>query len=904
MLSFLRDIADRYNVSAVKIQFMLVGAGVLLLAVSTTLSILKVRDEYRETLSDYSTALLFATQIDFEVSKFMNAWDRWEDVAATDPRHKERQKMLLEQHKLLSDRFPALRHGMETTWSDSYGVVGLALENLEKQIAEFGAVYRVNDHAVHGVFKKIRTEIVSSLAPIRDLLERNRAGGTAASLFGRQDRVEPFFADMLLYTTGAFAGGIFLIFILVRQIKLTHRSAAALDSARREMDVAKREAEDANRAKSYFLAVMSHEIRTPMNGVLGTASLLSDGTLSDQQREYVQTIQRSGESLLTILNDILDFSKLEAGHIDLETVSYNPSEVSEEVAMLFARQANEKGIELAVEIDPEVPAAILGDSGRVRQILLNLVGNAVKFTEAGGVTVRLTADRNFLKFSVRDTGVGVPEENRDSLFREFAQGDASVTRKYGGTGLGLAICRRLVEFMNGQIKYVPKADDGGGSEFWFQLRSVPDPGARTGRMEIESYPGKKAVLLADNPVLAANLRHHMELAGLTVLCEKDPGWFIDLCTGENPDVLIVDSQIAGLSLRDISRKLKQASETYLPRTVIALGAVSKTNSADIAPLGFECSIRKPFRRREIAAALRQAILGEKVEPTIDAPASRFRDPEWGPGARILLAEDGAINRKVATVMLERAGYTVEGVEDGAAALIAVEANDFDLVLMDLHMPDVDGFAATAAIRAMEGAKGKIPIVALTANALLDSRQACLEAGMDEFITKPIDRESILRTIAAVLRKSGVSAGALPSAEDVAEAGAATGETAVPSRVIDQTILEQFRLDVSDDNLIMLLDEFRAEAVKLIGQVNAAIEGKAFNSAGRFSHSLKSSAGTIGAVDLESISGRMESACFDRREDEIDATIDDLENSVTRAVAAVDAIIERSEDQPAGRRARG
>lgn len=915
-LTAILNFADRYNLTAVKVQFLLVGAGVLLLAVSTTLSILKVRSEYRAAISDYSGALFYATQIDLEFSRLLNVLDRYEDLQPADARFPERRRAVNQQFEILKEKFPVLSHGMKLVGGGQENKIDQSLDKLGQVVQETELILGRNNLPELSTLVAQKAAIIDALRPFRDIIETKGVRSQDPTL-GRQDRIEPFFEDMLLYAIGTFIGGIFLILILIRQIKITHRSAAAVEQARQETDQAMREAEEANRAKSYFLAVMSHEIRTPMNGVLGTTSLLADGTLSTQQRDYVETIQRSGEALLTILNDILDFSKLEAGHIDLETISFEPLSLVEEVVNLFAQQANEKGIELGVEADSAVPRSLVGDPGRIRQILLNLIGNAVKFTETGGVTVRLsvaeTTDDFSLVISVSDTGIGVPPDRRQSLFQEFFQAEASVSRKYGGTGLGLAICKRLVELMGGEISYRPNTDVDGGSEFSARIPCSLDASLIADPEQPVQFPDASALVICDNRILSENISWHLRRCGIDADFASTADEAIERLKSGAFQLIVIDAQLAGLRLVEFGKQLDGIDKSLRKRTLVTVGTAGSMRGSDIRRQGFPSPVRKPLRHQDVISNLRQILLGEmppteKLQPATPAHLSGAQDP--APGTKLLLAEDGEINRKVATVMLERAGYTVEGVEDGAAALTAVESGDYDLILMDLHMPDVDGFAATAAIRSMDGPKSRIPIVALTANALMDSRQACLDAGMNGFITKPINRETMLTTIAEVLAAQrnldefGSESG--KPAELEIHPSIITDEVAAaaaPAGVIDQAVLTQFGRDVGDDNLAALLEDFETESRRLLEQVQAAVEGKAFNAAGRFTHSLKSSAGTIGAIELEAVGARMETACFERQEDQIADLIEELKQAVENALAALRAVMASRASETASRAAR-
>ena len=650
--------------------------------------------------------------------------------------------------------------------------------------------------------------------------------------------------------------GVYTVFFDTTERALAEQ---ALITRGQELSVAIAAAENANAAKSEFLANMSHEIRTPMNGVLGLTELLLETPLNDQQRSFLETVRRSGEGLLTIINDILDFSKIEAGKLEMETLDFDLYQSVEDVVQLLAPRAHEKGLELLARVDERLPAALRGDPFRFRQVLTNLLVNALKFTERGEVVVEVAlSDDERLHVTVRDTGIGISAQACKRLFAPFVQADSSTTRRFGGTGLGLAISHHLVEMMGGRIGV--HSVEGQGSSFWFNLplhvaTSAPlvaHPGVLTGR---------RAIVVDDNRTNAEILHRHAVAGGMRCTSVNGPEQALAclreaLRDGDPFDVAILDMKMPGMDGLRLATEIRaDAGLRGMPMLLVssldAAGSVVRAREA-----GIGVCLSKPVRRQDLHRALAQSLGGAPacdLPIPLATPASRIR-------AHVLMAEDNGVNQVVARHMLQSLGCTVDIVVNGEEALHAVQAQAYALVLMDCQMPVMDGYASTQAIRAWEqqdSKRNRLPIVALTANALAGDADTCRAAGMDDHLAKPYSRKQLGAMLARWLPNHLVEPGeaTLPSRP------ADFGPTTSPSRLaeiipstgpgtLDAKALDNIReLDAGGAVLAEVIAMYLDEAVRHVARMQAALTARDAAEIGRAAHAFKSASLNVGAFQL-------------------------------------------------------
>jgi PAS domain S-box-containing protein len=620
------------------------------------------------------------------------------------------------------------------------------------------------------------------------------------------------------------------------------------------------EAAAANKAKSEFLANMSHEIRTPMNGILGMVGLLLDTKLLPVQREYAKIIQDSANSLLRIINDILDFSKIESGKIPLEEMDFDLCSTVEELIDALALIAHQKGLEISFFIEPQVPSLLRGDPGRLRQVLNNLIGNAIKFTPQGEVSLRVSLEkedlyRAMIRFTVKDTGIGIPRDEIPKLFHPFSQVDGSITRRFGGTGLGLSICRRLIEAMGGKISV--ESDEGKGSTFWFTVvlekqKASSEAKARADRDIPRRDRPAKILVIDDNATNRKIVAEMLRPWAFRVEEAADPLSALktlhQAVAREDPfSIALVDMVMPGMDGVELGRKIK--ADPKLKGTILiltsSLSERAKDRPAQLKE--FAACLAKPIKPRSLREVLSR-ILEDKPLKGRNAPSGKdLAPPPPRSQFRILLAEDNRANQKVALRMLERLGYRADGVGNGLEALRAWRTVPYDLILMDVQMPQMDGFEASRRIREQEQKEGlpRIPILALTAHAMKGDRERCLGAGMDDYLTKPIQLAELDRSLARWLPKKSFSKESSPRRRE------GSGKS-----VFDrQGLLDR----VGGDEAFVreILEVFLRDGKRRLLSLKEAAREADRDSVRHEAHSLKGACANVGAGILQELAGKIE-----------------------------------------------
>ncbi|MCA9179611.1 MAG: response regulator, partial [Planctomycetales bacterium] len=712
-----------------------------------------------------------------------------------------------------------------------------------------------------------------------------------------------------------------------------------------ELIEARDAAEQASRAKSEFLANMSHEIRTPLNGVIGMLELLAATPLDTVQQRYVRTSRASADCLLSLINDILDFSKIEAGKLELDSVDFDLHKLLEDSAEMFVLKAEQKGIELCCDIQPDVPLRVHGDPDRLRQVLLNLITNALKFTETGHVLVQASVERQderdaTVRFSVTDSGIGIPPERRERLFKPFSQVDSSTTRKYGGTGLGLILSKRLIDLFGGVIDV--ESQPGIGSTFWFTAQLKPAAKSEQDRTAPPNLKNLRLLVVDDNPTNREIVQTQLERWGLSSVATEDARSALRLLLqaverGRPFDMAILDMQMPEMDGLQLIEEIRGHGELRQLRLIMLTSLNDAISESQQRDLGLSCYLTKPVRQSRLFDAVIDTA-SNNLHPWLPSgieivqPAAADSSLQHSCGARILLAEDNEINQLVASEVLRRAGYECDVVSNGQGALEGAKSGRYQLILMDCQMPVMDGFEAARAIRRWESEVSRtipdqlrVPIVALTANAVKGDREECLAAGMDDYVTKPLDQTLLFSAMESLLTSPRCVQPLEPNSSECDEHHSGESEpppeshTAPPSdrsnpMAADQASSQPSHSEVSsrlrpsemppaiDSDALMgrcfndidmcrtIIEMFQSRVPEQLSALERAVEGRNAKELKATAHTMKGVAANLAAMPLSQRAAKLESSASLQDFDVILVELKDLRDEVERCLNHVPVLL--------------